>query len=161
MSSESTERAYSMHTPNANPRLRFFLPIYIGSLTSAPFCITVHRPGRLPIMSLYSYKDKLPVYRKFGLDKRFLNFLEATHDRSLCDTIAEREKYDDSCLAWWDLNRTRFSWKTQATNKRYWIAQISFFLSKHKYYKNQTVKSNNCCNIQFINKCLNYDAIKS
>lgn len=78
-SSESAERAYPMHILRTNPRLRFFPPIYIGSLTSAPFCITVHRPGRLPIMSLYSYKDKSLVctVRVLGLDKSFFNFLEA------------------------------------------------------------------------------------
>lgn len=100
MSSESAERAYPMHILRTNPRLRFFPPIYIGSLTSAPFCITVHRPGRLPIMSLYSYKDKSLVYtvRVLDLDKSFLNFLEATRNQSLYDTLRSEKKYIDSCL---------------------------------------------------------------
>lgn len=51
------------------------LSIHIDSLTSAPFCITVHRPGRLPIMSLHSYKDV--VCHKFNLNRSSSNFSEA------------------------------------------------------------------------------------
>ena len=60
----TTERAYPMHS-QTRPRLRYTssLPTRAGSLTSASFCVTVHRPGRLPIMSLYSPKDA--VHRNY------------------------------------------------------------------------------------------------
>lgn len=70
--SEPAERAYPMHSERIPARLRSFPPIRAGSLTSAPFCITVHRPGRLPIMSLYSPKDA--VYRNYTLDPSFYHF---------------------------------------------------------------------------------------
>lgn len=57
---ERTSRTSISDALRTHPSLRSFPPIRAGSLTSAPFCITVHRPGRLPIMSLYSPKDAVP-----------------------------------------------------------------------------------------------------
>jgi len=68
--SKLAERVCPTHTPNADSASS--LSIHIDSLTSAPFCITVHRPGRLPIMSLHSYKA---VCHKFSLNRSSLNFV--------------------------------------------------------------------------------------
>lgn len=69
---ERTSRTSISDALRTHPSLRSFPPIRAGSLTSAPFCITVHRPGRLPIMSLYSPKDA--VYRNHTLDPSLYDF---------------------------------------------------------------------------------------
>lgn len=92
--SELAERACPTYNSKRIADSASSLSIHIDSLTSAPFCITVHRPGRLPIMSLHSYEDV--VCHKFNLNRSSLNFSEATIN------LPRWEKYD-SRPTWWDL----------------------------------------------------------